>query len=142
MFLLFFHLYGSFNCANSTSLSFSDFPELFYPFTTFTTYRKSFCSFICQVSLLTSSCQFFKNSLCSLLPCVSLMFIGIFSSCFLMVPLGSCLFLWSRGFSSCYHLKMGKHIAQSSSLTSSLFLHLQFLQWLSFHSFLVLYIPT
>ena len=36
----------------------------------------------------------------------------------------SCLFLiktssdWSRGFSSCYHSKMGKHIAKSSSLTA------------------------
>ena len=49
---------------------------------------------------------------------------------------------WSRGFSSCYHSKMGKHIANSSSLTSSLFLHLQCLQWLSFHSFFALYTPT
>ena len=34
--------------------------------------------------------------------------------------------------------KMGKHIAKSSSLTSSLFLHLQ---CFSFHSFLALYTP-
>ena len=40
-----------------------------------------------------------------------------------MLPQGSLGFLirtsydWSRGFSSCYHSKMGKHIAKSSSLT-------------------------
>ena len=60
-----------------------------------------------------------------------------------MLPQGSLGFLirtssdWSRGFSS-YHSKMGKHIAKSSSLTSSLFLHLQ---CLSFHSSLALCTP-
>ena len=93
---------------------------------TFSTYRKSFCTFICQVSLLTSSCQFFMNPSCSLLPCASLMF---FWYLFIMLPQGSLGFLlfltgtssdWSRGFSSCQHLKMGKHIAKSSSLKDML----------------------
>ena len=37
---------------------------------------------------------------------------------------------------------MGRHIAKSSSLTSSLFLHLQCLQWPSSHSFLALYLVS
>ena len=56
---------------------------------------------------------------------------------FLSVPRQD-FFLLVQGFSSCYHLKMGKHIAKSSSLTSSLFLHLQYLY---FHSSLALYPP-
>ena len=72
------------------------------------------------MSPLTSSYQFSTNPSCSLLPCASLMFIG---HLFIMLPQGSLGFLirtssdWSRGFSSCYHSKMGKHIAKSSSLT-------------------------
>ena len=75
------------------------------------------------MSFLTSSCQFFTNRPCSLLPCASLVF---FRYLFTMLPQGSLGFLlfhtrtssdWSRGFSSCYHLKMGKHIAKSSSPT-------------------------
>ena len=141
-FCFFFHSYGSFNCKNSTSLGFPESPVIFIHIITFSTYRKSFCTFICQVSLLTSSCQFSTNPSCSSLPCAYLMFI---LHLLIMLPHVSLGFLirtssdWSRGFSSCYHSKMGKHIAKSSSLTSSLFLHLQCLEWLSFHSYLALY---
>ena len=90
-FSFFFHSYGSFNHANSTSLSFSESPELFLiHIATFSTYRKSFCTFICQVSLLTSSCQFSTNPSCSLLPCASLMFIWYL---FITLPQGSLGFL-------------------------------------------------
>ena len=51
---------------------------------------QSFCTFICQVPLLTSSCQFFTNTQCSLLPCASLMF---FRFLFIMLHQGSLGFL-------------------------------------------------
>ena len=47
------------------------------------------------------------------------------SLCILRVPWGSCMIFhldtsdWSRGFSFCYHLKIEKHIAESSFLTIS-----------------------
>ena len=89
--LLFFQSYGSFNHTNSTSLSFSEFSGLFISiFTTCSTYRKSFCTCICQVSLLTPSCQFFTNPPCSLLPCASLMLPRYL---FIMLPQGSLGFL-------------------------------------------------
>ena len=89
-FCFFFHSYGSFNCANSTSLSFSEFSKLFISILLLSQHRKSFCTFICLVSLLTSSCQFFMNPSCSLLPCASLMFIWYL---FIMLPQGSLGFL-------------------------------------------------
>ena len=83
------------------------------------------CTFICQVSPLTSSCQFSTFHQCSLIPQASLSFI---LHPFIKLPWGSSLILlktssdWSKGFSSCYHSKMGKHIAKSSSLTGHSFL--------------------
>ena len=109
---------------------------LFIHIFTLLIHSKSFCTFICQVAPLTSSCQFSTFHQCSLLPQASLSLAS-----FHQASLGFLLRTssdWSKGFSSCYHSKMGKHIAKSSSLTSSLFLHLE---CLSFHSFLALYIP-
>ena len=61
--------------STSTSLTFSGFLVLFYHISTLSTHRKSFCTFICQVSPLTSSCKFSMFPQCSLLPQASLMFI-------------------------------------------------------------------
>ena len=62
--------------STSTSLTFSGFLVLFFNhISTLSTYRKSFCTFICQVSPLTSSCQFSTFPQCSLLPQASLSFI-------------------------------------------------------------------
>ena len=69
------------------------------------------------MSVLHESLMFFA-SLC-ILDVLLVSFHHASSSC-LRVPVCSSLGLpsdWSRGFSSCYHLKMGKHIAKSSSLT-------------------------
>ena len=66
------------------------FRASFSNYDTFSTYRKSFCTLICQVSLLTSSCQFSMNPPCSLLPCASLRF---FRYLFIMLPQGSLWFL-------------------------------------------------
>ena len=89
-FCFFFYSYGSFNRTNSTSLSFSEFHELFLSILLLSQLIEShFCTFICQVSLLTSSCQFSTHHSCSLLPCASLMFLVSFhhaSSRFLRVP--------------------------------------------------------
>ena len=66
------------------------FLNSFIHITTFSTYRKSFCTFICQVSPLISSCQFSMNPPCSLLPCASLVF---FWYLFIMLPQGFLGFL-------------------------------------------------
>ena len=138
----FFHSYGSFNrhIFNIIDLPWVSCTLLIHIFTLFI-HRKSFCTFICQVAPRHHPDCSPRVHQCSLLPQTSLSFIR---HPFIKLPWASLGLLlrnssdWSRGFSSCYHSKMGKHIAKSSSLTSSLFLHLE---CLSFHSFLVLYIP-
>ena len=89
-FSFFFHSYGSFNHANSTSLSFSESPELFLSILLLSQLIESHFALSCQVSLLTSSCQFSTNPSCSLLPCASLMFIWYL---FITLPQGSLGFL-------------------------------------------------
>ena len=133
IFLLMLEAPKSFNCINSTSLSFSEFSELFTSILLLAQHiSKIFLHFHLPggtsdiiMSVLHESLMFIA-SLCILgIPW------GIFSSCIHKAPLGSCMILawtssdWSRGFSFCYHSKIEKHIAISSSLTSSLFLYLQ-----------------
>ena len=75
-FCSFFHSYGSFNHVNINILDLLWAScTLFNHISTLSTYRKLFCTFICQVSPLTSSCQFSTFPQCSLLPQASLSFI-------------------------------------------------------------------
>ena len=75
-FCSFFHSYGSFNrdIFNILDLLWVSCTLFIHIFTLFM-YRKSSCTFICQVSPLTSSCQFSTFHQCSLLPQASLSFI-------------------------------------------------------------------
>ena len=75
-FCSFFHSYGSFNhdIFNILDLLWVSSTLFIHIFTLFM-YRKSFCTFICQVSPLTSSCQFSSFHQASLLPQASLSFI-------------------------------------------------------------------
>ena len=75
-FCSFFHSYGSFNhdIFNILDLLWVSCTLFIHIFTLFM-YRKSSCTFICQVALLTSSCQFSTFHQCSLLPQASLSFI-------------------------------------------------------------------
>ena len=134
-FCSFFHSYGSFNrdIFNILDLLWVSCTLFIYIFTLFM-HRKSSCTFICQVSPLTSSCQFSTFHQCSLLPQASLGFLRVHlcssSGLHLIGPEASHLAIIRRWGNT--------HIAKSSSLTSSLFLHLE---CLSLHSFLALYIP-
>ena len=75
-FCSFFHSYGSFNrdIFNILDLLWVS-STLFIHIITLFMYRKSSCTFICQVSLLTSSCQFSTIPQSSLTPQASLSFI-------------------------------------------------------------------
>ena len=75
-FCSFFHSYGSFNrdIFNILDLLWVSSTLLIHIITLFM-YRKSSCTFICQVAPLTSSCQFSTFHQCSLLPQASLSFI-------------------------------------------------------------------
>ena len=75
-FCSFSHSYGSFNrdIFNILDLLWVSCTLFIHIFTLFI-HRKSFCTFICQVAPLTSSCQFSTFHQCSLLPQASLSFI-------------------------------------------------------------------
>ena len=72
-FCSFSHSYGSFNrdIFNILDLLWVSCTLFIHIFTLFI-HRKSFCTFICQVAPLTSSCQFSTFHPCSLLPQASL----------------------------------------------------------------------
>ena len=74
-FCSFSHSYGSFNrdIFNILDLLWVSCTLFIHIFTLFM-YRKSSCTFICQVAPLTSSCQFSTFDQCSLLPQASLSF--------------------------------------------------------------------
>ena len=121
----FFHSYGSFNHITSTSLSFSESAVLFLSISLLSQLKKVILHFHLPGVTSDIIMSFSMNPLCSRLPCASLMFIWYL---FIMLPQGSLGFIirtssdWSRGFSSCYHSKMGKHIAKSSSLTPLMYM--------------------
>ena len=112
-FCFFSHSYGSFNhdIFNILDPLWVSCTLFIHIFTLFI-HRKSFCTFICQVAPLTSSCLFSTFHPCSLLPQASLSFIW---HPFIKLHQASLGFLlrtssdWSKGFTSCYHSKMGKH---------------------------------
>ena len=83
-FCYFSHSYGSFNrdIFNILDLLRVSCTLFIHTFTLFI-HRKSFCTFICQVAPLTSSCQFSTFHQCSLLPQASS---DILSSSFLELP--------------------------------------------------------
>ena len=113
--------------STSTSLTFPEFLVLFSSVSSLFSFIESHFALSsprCHLWHHPVSSPCFINVLCFLkLPCASF---DVLSSSFLELPEGSSLFLlrtssdWSKGVSSFYHSKMGKHIAKSSSLTTSL----------------------
>ena len=114
-FCSFSHSYGSFNrdIFNILDLLWVSCTLFIHIFTLFI-HRKSFCTFICQVAPLTSSCQFSTFHPCSLLPQASS---DILSSSFLRVPPQDFIWLVQRLLILLPFEDGETHIAKSSSLT-------------------------